>query len=436
MEDGLIPSLPLALAVADLKIDPTRIEVHAGSEVVLPKNDGSKIFIPIDSTGAAWIPDPTTWSKGWKRVPLDKIVSDIGNADALTNLIDQWSDGIVIAADTTTSHKDFGATPLEAVYPLSGIHTSMLNGILTDTFYHSPNYLYKSLLSIFFLISVLFVTGFKREKRFHLGFIILFAILCTTVTLFWFTYLIFPWFAMPFLGLTISWIGAFSLRLLANHEERLLLENALSRYFPKALAARIMSEKKTDLHPASKELTILFADIAGFTKWSSDKKPEDVHAFLSDYLESMAAILFEHGGTVDKFMGDGILAFFGDPFEQPDHTARCLYAALAMQLKVIELRDKWKPTLGIDLKIRIGVNTGKVIVGNLGSKTRIEYTVIGAAVNLAQRMESNAPVEGILVAKDAWFYARDTFQFGKAREVIVKGYDEAIKAYVLEEGNG
>lgn len=431
-EDGLIPSLPLALAVADLEIDPTRIEVHSGSEVILPKKNGSKIYIPIDSTGAVWIPYPSTWLEGWKRTPLDKVVSDFGNADELTGLIDQWSDGIVIAADTTTSHKDFGATPLEAVYPLSGIHTSVLNGILTNTFYHSPSLFHKILLGLCFLIGVFFVAALKRDRWFHLGFIMLFAALWITAVLFWFACLIFPWFAAPFLGLAVSWTGAFSLRLLASHEERLLLENALGRYFPRSLAVRIMSEKKTDLRPANKELTILFADIAGFTKWSSDKNPEDVHAFLGDYLESMAAILFERGGTVDKFMGDGILAFFGDPFEQPDHTARCLHAALAMQKKVIELRDKWKPSLGIDLKIRIGVNTGKVIVGNLGSKTRIEYTVIGAAVNLAQRMESNAPIEGILVAKDAWDYTRDNFRFGEVRQVTVKGYDEVIQAFVLE----
>jgi len=191
-----------------------------------------------------------------------------------------------------------------------------------------------------------------------------------------------------------------------------------------------MREGKTELTPAYKELTILFSDISGFTKWSSDKSPEDVHNFLSDYLESMAEILFAHGGTVDKFMGDGILAFFGDPFDMPDHTERCLSAAIAMQKKVRLLAAKWKPLVDIDLKVRIGINTGKVIVGNLGNKTRIEYTVIGAAVNLAQRMESNAPVGGILVTADAREKVKDKFEFTERRDVTVKGYGETIEAYV------
>lgn len=177
---------------------------------------------------------------------------------------------------------------------------------------------------------------------------------------------------------------------------------------------------------------MLFADISGFTKWSSDKPPETVHAFLSDYLETMAGIIFSHGGTVDKFIGDGILAFFGDPFDQPDHAERCLRAALAMQAKVAELRGKWLPAAGMDLRIRIGINSGPVIVGNLGSRTRIEYTVIGPAVNLASRMESNAPVGGILVACSARRLAGPSFAFSDARDVAAKGYELPVEAFVLE----
>ena len=139
-----------------------------------------------------------------------------------------------------------------------------------------------------------------------------------------------------------------------------------------------------------------------------------------------------HGGTVDKFMGDGILAFFGDPFDMPDHPQKCLQAAIAMQAKVKELQATWGEKAGINLKIRIGINSGRVIVGNLGSMTRIEYTVIGSAVNLAQRMESNAPVEGILVTEETWKRTKDQFEFAESRDVTVKGYDDVIKAYVVK----
>lgn len=431
-EDGFVPLLALAMAVDELRIDPSRAELRAGSELVLPRKSGPAIRIPIDRSGSAWIPYPCLWDKGWKRTPLDKIVASAQDKVAVDALIEQWSDGIVVAADLTTSHKDFGPTPLEAVYPLSGIFTSLLNGILTSRFYRSPPPLLRLGMSLALLAGIFTVAGWKRDRNVQLGFAALLLLLILFVSLLWFAGLVLPWFIGPSLGLAAAWIAALALKLLRAREERLLLASALSRYFPRALAARVLDEKRIDLEPSNKELTLLFADIAGFTKWSSDKSPELVHGFLTEYLESMAAIVFAHGGTVDKFMGDGMLAFFGDPWEQPDHAARCLRAALAMQDEVRRLRDVWGPKAGIDLKIRIGINSGRVIVGNLGSRSRIEYTVIGAAVNLGQRMESNAPLGGILVAADTLAKTREQFRFGDRQAVAVKGYEKPVEAYVLE----
>jgi class 3 adenylate cyclase len=132
-------------------------------------------------------------------------------------------------------------------------------------------------------------------------------------------------------------------------------------------------------------------------------------------------------------MGDGMLAFFGDPFYMADHTRRCVSAAVAMQGKIGELAERWKEKGAIDLKVRMGINRGRVIVGNLGTRSRVEYTVIGATVNLAQRMEAAAPPGGILVSAEARDTLRDkaggALRFGEKREVMAKGYDTPITAY-------
>ncbi|MEI6386020.1 MAG: adenylate/guanylate cyclase domain-containing protein [Spirochaetota bacterium] len=431
-EDGYLPSLGLALAVADLGIDPAGIEVRAGDCLVLPRPGRPPILIPMDDHADAWIPWPGLWNSGWKRLPLDKVVAAAADTAAFDGLIGQWDGRLVLAADLTTTHKDFGTTPLESVYPLSGIHTSLLNGILTDTFYRSASWWQKLLSALFLLAAVAFVARSRRDRHLHLGFAALVAILALASSALWFLGLTLPWFSAPALGLAAAWLGAAALRLFRSHEDRVLLENTLSRYFPRALAVRVLGERRADLKPESKELSILFADISNFTGWSSDKSPELVHEFLSNYLDSMSAILFEHGATVDKFMGDGIMAFFGDPVEQPDHAARALRAALAMQVRAREIAAEWRERAAIDLRIRIGVNSGRVIVGNLGSKSRIEYTVIGAAVNLAQRMEGNAPVGGILVSSATRDLAGASFVFGGAVAVKAKGYDEPVGAYVLE----
>ena len=130
-------------------------------------------------------------------------------------------------------------------------------------------------------------------------------------------------------------------------------------------------------------------------------------------------------------MGDGIVAFFGDPFDYPNHCEQCVQAAIEMQKKARALAGKWKLLADIDLNVRIGINTGKVLVGNLGSKTRTEYTVIGPAVNLAQRMESGAPAGGILVSAGVRDKTKGKFNFSGKKEITVKGYDEPVEAYLV-----
>jgi len=214
-------------------------------------------------------------------------------------------------------------------------------------------------------------------------------------------------------------------------------QSALERYVPRPVAQRLVAGQRTTLVPVYKDLTIVFSDIKSFTTWSADREAHEVHDFLNDYLESMADILFAYGATVDKFMGDGILAFFGDPLDIPNHAGVAIKAAIAMQHKILELKEKWKPIVGIDLKVRMGINTGKVIVGDLGTRRRIEYTVIGSAVNLAQRMEGLAQPGGILVTEftrelvDTAF-SIGAFTFSEKQELAVKGYDRPIAAYEVK----
>jgi adenylate cyclase len=431
-KDGYMPSLPLAMAVVALKLDPSLIEIDAGNQVTLPAKTGA-VRISVDDEGYLWIPFPAPWTKTWNRVPLDKVTAAAKDGDKEQALLDLWGDGLVLTADLTTAHKDFGPTPIEGIYPLSGIHSSVLNGLLTGTLVSNPNPIFEGLVVVLFLAAVFWVGRRNRTWTMHVGFAALVLLLLAGSLVLWFAFLTVPWFVAPAVAVAAAWLAATLLRLFKSHEERTLMESALTRYFPRALAARVLDEGKVDLAPDDKDLTIVFSDIAGFTKWSSDKKADQVHGFLSDYLESMAHILFEHGGTVDKFMGDGILAFFGDPFEQPDHAQRAVRAAIAMQAKIQDLQARWGEHVGINLKIRIGINSGRVIVGNLGSITRIEYTVIGAAVNLAQRMESNAPVGGILVTEETFQRVKDEFEFTEERNVTVKGYDEVIHAHVVKQ---
>jgi adenylate cyclase len=436
-EGGYMPSLGLAAAVQYLGIPAETIELKAGEYLALPFSENEIIRIPIDEQGCMLVPYTQTYIDDIKRIPFQTVVEARNDDDVFFELFNGLNGRIALVAEISTSQKDYGPTSFERLYPLSGIHAEVIGGILDGlgkkAFIGWASFTFK-IITIILIIALAFLfVCIRRDLLFHLGFLLV-LLAFSGLTLFrWRNDAISPWYALPVTLFFFLWISAFLNRLFERYREQLLMHNALTRYFPHALAERIMREGKTELKPAYKELTILFSDISGFTKWSSDKSPEDVHKFLSDYLESMAAILFEHGGTVDKFMGDGILSFFGDPYEMQNHTEQCIKAAIAMQEKIHSLAEKWKPIVNIDLKVRVGINTGKVIVGNLGNKTRIEYTVIGAAVNLAQRMESNAPVGGILVTAAVREKVKDKFSFPERRDVTVKGYGETIEAYVVDQ---
>lgn len=145
----------------------------------------------------------------------------------------------------------------------------------------------------------------------------------------------------------------------------------------------------------------------------------------------MVEIVFAHQGTVDKYIGDGLMVFFGDPEPIPDHALRAVQAAAEMQKKAAELSAKWTASGGFPVQIRIGINTGEVVVGNMGSSRRLSYTVLGAAVNLAKRLESNAPVNGILVSERTYELVRSSVPTRSMGKIKVKGIEEPVSTYVI-----
>jgi class 3 adenylate cyclase/ActR/RegA family two-component response regulator len=198
---------------------------------------------------------------------------------------------------------------------------------------------------------------------------------------------------------------------------------ALREFVPSQVADRLGS---TPIEPEEVEATILFSDIRGFTTLSERLTPKEVASVLAVHLSAMAEVVLEHGGTIDKFAGDAVMAVFGAPDHVPDHAERALRCALAMQARQAELNEGAE----LPLEMGIGVNTGVVIAGTVGGAGRLEYTVVGDAVNVAQRLESAAG-PGEVVASAGTVAAAPGLPAEPAGAQEVKGRREPVEVYRL-----
>jgi len=223
------------------------------------------------------------------------------------------------------------------------------------------------------------------------------------------------------------------LALEAKNELNLLTEK-LSKYLSPQLYDILFSGyESTSASSSRKKLTIFFSDLVQFTRLSDKLEPEELTAMLNFYLTEMSNIALESGGTIDKYIGDAILIFFGDP-ESSGHQGdaiKCVSMAIDMQKRMKELRNKWIKDFGLEkpLSARIGISTGYCSVGNFGSASRLDYTVIGSAVNLAARLQTSCKEDGILLSKDTYWQVKEKFQCSNAGKIEVKGFTEAISTY-------
>ena len=211
------------------------------------------------------------------------------------------------------------------------------------------------------------------------------------------------------------------------------LSNQLSKYLSPQVYNSIFSGKQeVKLTSKRKKLTIFFSDIVGFTQTADRLESEDLSQLLNQYLTAMSQIALTYGATIDKYVGDAILAFFGDPESRgvKEDAVACVTMAIAMRKKMDSLADDWREA-GIDkpLQVRIGITTGYCTVGNFGSEDRLDYTIIGGAVNTASRLQSLAPPNEIVISYETYALVRDRIRCEEHGEVEVKGIAYPVATY-------
>ncbi|MFC1624213.1 CHASE2 domain-containing protein [Candidatus Omnitrophota bacterium] len=343
-------------------------------------------------------------------------------------------DKICIIGLTAPGTHDYTPIPLEPDYPAVGTHANVLNTILEG------NYLYKAdlrtNLAIIFIIAIftgiavaLLSPMYSLISSFSI--LILYSLVCA---------FLFKerglWVDMvrPLGTVILSYIGIVSYNFATEEKEKRWIRNAFGHYVSKNVMEEILKDpSKLKLGGERKDLSVLFSDIRGFTTYSEKHQPEEVVNILNEYLDEMTKVILKHNGTLDKYVGDEIMAVFGAPAAtiETDHAERAVATALDMLKRLKELQEKWKTEGKEPLDIGVGINTGPMIVGNIGSTERMDYTVIGDAVNLGARIEALTRDYNnhLIISEFTYAYVKDMVEAKALDAVKVKGKEEPVMMY-------
>ena len=317
------------------------------------------------------------------------------------NLRQYFQGRIVLVGETDTSTPDRHATPLYylasgALYNTPGVvvHAHTVRTLLNGRFFKKTPWAGRLAiyLALAGLISILTIFGPPRGLWVFTPGLVL---VCAGLTLAAFTrYLILP-LAGAWLALAVAQVLSFSYRHGVVDREKRKIRRIFQRYLPPRVVEEILATHDQDfLQGENKELCLMFTDIRSFTTYSENKSPAEVVSRLNEYFEAMSKIIMAEGGVVDKFLGDGIMAFFGAFDQERSPSLAGARAALLMLEELARLNRKWAAAGEETFRIGIGLHTGPVKIGNIGSENKMEYTVIGDAVNLASRLQDKTKVLG------------------------------------------
>lgn len=436
VEDGYFPTLTLSMFLDYARVPFEKMTVDWGHKIVIPATKGSflekEVIIPIDEQGRAFVPFPQGWDHGFKKMEASALLRYLEDEGLRGNLTEFYEGRFVLIGDTSVGTSDLGQTPLESDAPLIILHASMLNGLLTNTFY--AQWSFWQALSLLWLLGILLGLAAVPRSSWVL-YVAGGAITAGAVAFTWIEFTHFRLFPVVTVGGSTLFIffGLVTVLELAVGKERSFIKNAFSRYVPvKVVDALLSHPELLQLGGEERVMSVLFSDVAGFTTISEKMKPSELVHLLNEYLTEMTDIVLAHGGIIDKYEGDAIMAEFGAPVPMPDHADRAVRAGLKMQSRLRELREMWAEKGLPALRCRVGINTGPMIIGNMGSNQVFDYTVIGDAVNLASRLEgANKRYNTYLMISETTRECLSPAMFRtRVLDVIkVKGKSKAVKVF-------
>lgn len=348
---------------------------------------------------------------------------------------DYFEDRIVLVGPYTVGIQDFYTTPLDHKTAMYGveIHANIIQTFFEGDFKRELPW-YGDALILLLLGLVSFVIYQRVHPAISAG--VLIAVLAGTVFASKFLYskgiIISLAYVIPYL--ILLYIGTLAYNYIKERLERRRVTDVFGRYVAPQVVDEILKsgEEGLKLGGTRRELTVMFVDIRGFTPLSERAEPEEVVEILNEYLDLTASCIFQYGGTLDKFIGDATMAIYNAPLLLEDHALKAVQTAWAMKEGSVALEQKLIERFGFGVKFGIGIHTGPAVFGNIGSKTRMDYTAIGDTVNTAARLESTTKPGQIILSAATYEQVKDHVIVTSLGEIKVKGKEQGIPIYQLE----
>jgi adenylate cyclase len=385
-------------------------------------------FIPTDESGQLLI----------NYLGPPKVFPQISISDILGGKTPKgtFTDRIVLVGATAMGIHDLSNTPISPLYPAVEIHATVIDNILAGDFLAKPKW-----SRIFDLLAIILLCGMAGAALPRLSAVKglaftggLFALYVLATYWLFSDYRVWLNLVYPLLALLITYTVLTVYRYVTEERERKRIKSVFRQYAPPRVIDEILKDpRRLQLGGEEKVLTVLFSDLWGFTGYSERYAPHEMITFLSEYFDKMSQKVFQQWGTLKEYVADELMAIFGAPLDQPDHAHRACKAALDMQRELVALREEWVPMGRPPLRARIGINSGPMLVGNLGSRYRFAYGALGDNVNLGSRLEGLNREYGteILIGENTARLVGDAFRLRELDMVRVRGRQQTARVYEL-----
>ncbi len=341
-------------------------------------------------------------------------------------------DAYVFFGFTASGLFDLKPTPMSGSYPGVEVNATMLDNLLSGDYLRPVPAWASALLALALCVGAAFAVTLSSRA---IGNAAAYLIIIPLAPALGFGAYAAGWalpVVFPELAALLSLVGSSLLNYATEGKQKRYLKGAFKQYLSPAFIEEIIAHpERLKLGGERRELTIFFSDVQGFTSISEVLSPEDLTSLLNDYLSAMTDIILEEGGTIDKYEGDAIIAFWNAPLSLEDHAVRGLRATLRCQAALAALRPAFKARVGKDLYMRVGMNSGPAVVGNMGSSNRFDYTMLGDAVNLAARLEGVNKQFGTytMVSEATLRLTGDSYPARELSRIGVVGRKEPVRVF-------